>query len=256
VAVSEDIHRRAIDGLDVELQLFGSCSEACSLIRTEGVVASICPPTPERSLFNSVYATGPEVLEAAIDELATAYAEAGIRAWTVWVPDYDRRSAELLAGRGHVLDGSPRTMGLDLADLRPPERPLPGDVELVPGEIGAIGSINDRAYGIEVPAWAVAMEREPDLPLDSLIATIEGEPVACAIVLDHHGDAAVTAVATLPEHRGKGLAGWIITELLGSARERGLSSGSLQASRAGAPVYERLGFADAGFIELWERREG
>jgi len=27
------------------------------------------------------------------------------------------------------------------------------------------------------------------------------------------------------------------------------------ASRAGAPVYERLGFADAGFIELWELRK-
>ncbi len=254
--MSEDIHRRAIDGLDAELELFGSCSDACSLIRADGVVASICPPTPDRSLFNSVYATGPEALEAAIDELASAYAEAGIRAWTVWVPDYDRRSAELLAGRGHVLDGAPRTMGLDLTDLRPPDRPLPAGFELVPGEIGTIGSINDRAYGIEVPAWAVAMEREPDLPLESLVATIDDEPVACAIVLDHHGDAAVTAVATLPEHRGRGLAGWIIAELLESARGRGLSTGSLQASKAGAPVYERLGFADAGFIELWEQREG
>ena len=66
----------------------------------------------------------------------------------------------------------------------------------------------------------------------------------------------MTAVATLPEHRGRGLAGWIIAELLESARGRGMSTGSLQASKAGAPVYERLGFADAGFIELWEQREG
>jgi hypothetical protein len=51
------------------------------------------------------------------------------------------------------------------------------------------------------------------------------------------------------------LAGWIVTELLRSAQRRGLTTGSLQASRAGAPVYERLGFADAGYVELWERRE-
>jgi GNAT superfamily N-acetyltransferase len=253
--MSEDIHRRAIDGLDVEVELFGGCSDACSVIRREGVVASISPPTPDRSLFNSVVATGPEALAAAIDDLAAAYADAGIRAWTVWVPDYDRRSAELLAERGHVLDAAPRTMGLDLADLRPPGKPLPEGVRLVPGEISVIGSINDRAYGIETPAWEMAMEHEPDLPLDSLTAIVAGEPVACAIVLDHRGDAAVTAVATLPEHRGKGLAGWIITELLTAARERGLTTGSLQASRAGAPVYERLGFADAGFIELWELRK-
>jgi len=29
---------------------------------------------------------------------------------------------------------------------------------------------------------------------------------------------------------------------------------SLQATRAGAPLYERLGFADYGFVEMWERR--
>lgn len=253
--MTDEIHRRAIDGLDAEVELFGGCSDACSVIRREGVIASLSPPTPDRSLFNSVVANGPDALAATIDELTSVYADAGIRAWTVWVPDYDRRSAELLAERGHVLDAAPRTMGLDLADLNPPEQPLPEGVDLVPGEISAIGSINDRAYGIETPAWGEAMEHEPDQPLDSLMATVAGEPVACAVVLDHRGDAAVTAVATLPEHRGKGLAGWIITELLRSARERGLTTGSLQASRAGAPVYERLGFADAGFIELWELRK-
>lgn len=253
--MTEEIHRRAIDGLVPEVTLFGSCSDSCRVIRRDGVIASVSPLTPDRSLFNSVVAAGPEALGSEIDGLAAVYADAGIRAWTVWVPDFDRRSAELLAGRGHTLDGSPRTMGLDLAGLRPPDQPLPGGVELLAGEISAIGSINDRAYGIETPAWGVAMEHEPDLPLESLMAVVAGEAVACAMVLDHDGDAAVTGVATVPEHRGRGLAGWIITELLTAARDRGSRTGSLQASRAGAPVYERLGFTDAGFVELWERRE-
>jgi predicted GNAT family acetyltransferase len=66
----------------------------------------------------------------------------------------------------------------------------------------------------------------------------------------------VSAVATLPEHRGRGLAGALISRLLAAAGERGARTGSLQASKAGAPVYERLGFADIGFVELWEQREG
>ena len=40
-----------------------------------------------------------------------------------------------------------------------------------------------------------------------------------------------------------------------TARARGMRTGSLQASSAGAPVYERLGFVDVGYIELWELRE-
>ena len=84
------------------------------------------------------------------------------------------------------------------------------------------------------------------------MALIDGEPVACAIVIDHAGDACVTAVATVPEHQGKGLAGHIVAELLSDARARGAGTGTLQASQAGAPVYERLGFIDVGFFELWE----
>jgi GNAT superfamily N-acetyltransferase len=252
--VTEEIHRRAIDGLEVEVEFFGACSRACSVLRRDGVVACLSPVTPERSLFNSVYADGPEPLMGALDELGAVYADAGVRAWTVWVPDYDRRSAELLAERGHVLDGAPRTMGLDLGDLRTPPDPLPDGVELAAGGVATLAAINDRAYGIEGSGWSAAMEHEPELAHEILLAYDDGEPVAGALVLDHHGDAAVSAVATLPEHRGKGLAGWILVELLRSARERGMSTGSLQASRAGAPVYERLGFADAGFVELWERR--
>jgi GNAT superfamily N-acetyltransferase len=253
--VTDEIHRLAIDGLDAEVELFGGCSDACEVIRRDGLVASVSPVTPERSLFNSVFARGPEVLAPAIDDLAAVYDGAGVRAWTVWVPDYDRRSAELLAERGHVLDGAPRTMGLALSDLIPPAHPLPEDVELGPGTPRDFGAINDRAYGLESSAWELMLEREPPMPYEALFATVDGEPVACAMVLDHHGDAAVTGVATLPGQRGRGLAGWIVTELLRSAQRRGLTTGSLQASRAGAPVYERLGFADAGYVELWERRE-
>jgi GNAT superfamily N-acetyltransferase len=250
----EELRRRVIEGLEVEVALFGGCSAKTSVARLPGVLASVSPPTADRSIFNSVTASGPDALAAAADDLGALYREAGVRAWTVWVPDDDRRSAELLAARGHVLDGAPRSMALELTDLRPVE--LPAGVELVPGAMATIGAINDRAYGIDGPGWAAAMVDEPDLAMESAIAIADGEPVACAIVLDHGDDACVSAVATLPGHRGRGLAGAIISRLLASAAERGVRTGSLQASRAGAPVYARLGFEDVGFIELWERRDG
>jgi len=250
----EELRRRVIEGLEIEVSLFGGCSDETSVARLPGVLASVSPPTADRSIFNSVTASGPDALATAADDLGAIYREAGVRAWTVWVPDDDRRSAELLAARGHVLDGAPRAMALELSDLRAVE--LPAGVELVPGAMATIGAINDRAYGIEGPGWATAMIDEPDLAMESAIAVADGEPVACALVLDHGDDACVSAVATLPGHRGRGLAGAIISRLLASAAERGIRTGSLQASRAGAPVYARLGFEDVGFSELWERRDG
>ena len=55
-------------------------------------MAAVCPATPDRSIFNSVLAIGAGALAAAYDELEGIYEDAGVRAWTVWVPDYDRRA--------------------------------------------------------------------------------------------------------------------------------------------------------------------
>jgi GNAT superfamily N-acetyltransferase len=249
----DELRRRVIDGVEGEIELFGGCSERSSIVRMPGVVASVSPATPDRSIFNSVIASGPDALSAALDRLSSLYRDAGVRAWTVWVPDDDRASAALLDGAGHVLDGAPRSMALELGALRP-RRPADG-IEVAPGDMAVLGPINDRAYGIDGPGWAAALDGEPELAAEVAVALSGDEPVACAAVLDRGEDACVTAVATLPEQRGRGLAGALISRLLAAAAGRGARTASLQASRAGAPVYERLGFADVGFIELWERRE-
>ncbi len=249
----EQLRQRVIDGVEAEIELFGGCSERSSVVRMPGVLASVSPATPERSIFNSVAAAGTAALAAALDDLDAIYRGAAVRAWTGWVPDRDRETAALLAERGHVLDAAPRSMALDLDDLRPAS--LPDGVDAAVGDMATIGPINDRAYGIEGAGWAAAMDSEPAVEADAALALAGGEPVACAAVLERGDDACVTAVATLPDHRGRGLAGGLVSGLLAAAARRGARTASLQASGAGAPVYERLGFADVGFIELWERRE-
>jgi GNAT superfamily N-acetyltransferase len=249
-----DLHRRGIEGLGLEIALFGS-SEPGTVLRFPGVIAAVSPLTPERSIFNSASAVDAAALADSIDELVAAYEEAGVRAWTVWVPDYDRQTAALLEEREHVLDGSPRSMGLDLNDLRPPVTPLPDGAELIEVDLGTVGRINDLAYGIEGPGWEMALGPDPDLDLHALGVSVEGEPVSCAIAIDGGGDVCITGVATLPEHQGKGLAAAVVSRLLADGRERGMHTGTLQASAAGAPVYERIGFSDVGFIGLWELRE-
>ena len=62
-----------------------------------GVTAGLCPAMPHRSVFNSVVYRDPEALEAALPELARAYEEAGVLAWTVWTPEEDARAAATIA---------------------------------------------------------------------------------------------------------------------------------------------------------------
>lgn len=251
-----ELERRVLGGLHDEIALFGSSSPSARVIRREGLTASVSPATPERSLFNSVYADDPDELPEVLDELEATYAEAGVRAWTVWIPAEHPIGAGLLAERGHVLDGTPRSMGLALADLRPPERELPDGVELrAARDLAEVGAVNDAAYGLD-RQWGAALSGEAGVDVRWIVAAEDDVAIACAAAIDAGDDACVTGVATLPNRQGAGLASQIVARLLADAAERGLRTATLQASRAGAPVYERLGFRDVGNVEMWEKRRG
>ncbi|HVY77252.1 MAG TPA: GNAT family N-acetyltransferase, partial [Solirubrobacterales bacterium] len=125
---------------------------------------------------------------------------------------------------------------------------------VAPGRIGAAAcaALNDRAYGYDEHGFRAALPGETAI---RWYGGFEGErPVGCVGAIEVGEDCCITGVATPPEQRGRGVASWLMGLALADARERGLSSASLQATRAGAPLYERLGFRDLGFIEMWELR--
>ncbi len=110
----------------------------------------------------------------------------------------------------------------------------------------------DRTYGYGPDGFRTTLAG--DTSLSWLVAYDGEEAVGCVGTVDVGDDCCVTGVATPPEHQGRGIAGWLLRRALAEARERGLLTASLQATRAGAPLYERLGFSDFGFIEMWELR--
>jgi GNAT superfamily N-acetyltransferase len=248
---AKELRRRAIDGVRDEVEAFGSGASSSRLIRREGLLASLAPAAPQRSLFNSVFLDDPTTLAGEYEALAEMYDAAGIAAWTVWVLDEDRVPAEFLADRGHVLDAAPRAMAMELADL-PGEPPAPSGVEPGPIEPPVAADLNDRAYGYGEDGFRAALAGETAIRWRG--AHAGGEPVCCVGAIDIGDDCCVTGVATPPEHRGRGIASWLMLRALGEARDRGSLTASLQATKAGAPIYERLGFADFGFIEMWELR--
>jgi GNAT superfamily N-acetyltransferase len=246
-----ELRRRAVEGVRDEVEAFGSAAPDSLLIRREGLIASVVPASPQRSLFNSVFYDDPAALAAEVEALEGIYESHGVRAWTVWVPDEDRASARLLGARGHSLDAAPRAMAMELTDLGGAPSP-PEGVALGPIETDACAELNDRAYGYGEDGFRAGLAGETSIRWYGAFAA--AEPVGCLGTIAVGEDCCVTGVATPPEHRGRGIASWLLVHALAEARERGLTSASLQATKAGAPLYERIGFRDLGFIEMWELR--
>jgi ribosomal protein S18 acetylase RimI-like enzyme len=140
--------------------------------------------------------------------------------------------------QGRELDGiePPADDELDLVD-----DPSPAD----------FAAVVESAYG-----WArfgSALTGFPD-GFHPYVARHEGRPAASLAIFDHDGDAAVEFVGTVPDARGRGLAGLLMRRSLADARERGLATTTLQATKMGYPVYARLGYRDYGRVQMWERR--
>lgn len=217
------------------------------------VLAAIFPDVPERSVFNSVFYRNGERLLGSLDRIAAAYEEAGVRAWTVWVPETDERTAAGLAEAGHVLDAEPRAMGTEISKLRAPE---PDETIEFRDELdmAEVARLNEIAYGWPPGDFgAVAEAKVPDTYAH--FGSLAGETVACAVAWDHGDDSEVAWVATLPEARGRGISTRLTARAIAAAGERGRLTTTLVATKLGSPVYDKLGYRDFGAIQMWERRK-
>ena len=220
-----------------------------SALELPGVTAAIVPAMPERSVVNSVVYDDADALERELDAIAAAYDDAGVHAWTVWVHESDERAGDLLAGAGHVLDAHPMGQARELDGVE--ELPhVDLDLHPDPGP-GEFDPVVEAAYGFLGFSAAI-----PAFPPDAhpYVALVDGRPACCLVVFDCGDDSAVQLVGTVPDARGRGLAGRLLARALVDARERGRSITTLQATAMGYPVYTRLGYRDYGRTQMWERR--
>jgi len=241
-------------GLRDLLRWLGGASDGASAWEAPGVTAAIVPATAQRSIVNSVVFDSPEQLEAAYEQLDSAYGEAGVEAWSVWTPEFQTDAIELLKSRGHAFDGKPAAMTLDLERLAAPE---PGDLDWdSEGTFDELGRINDEAYGLDPGSgMAAAIAAAPgDLPIRVYRARLDGETASVLATIDHDEDIGIYWVATVEQHMRRGLAGRLLGGALAEGRERGLQTSSLQSSAKGQPLYERLGYRSHFAIHLYERR--
>jgi ribosomal protein S18 acetylase RimI-like enzyme len=225
-------------------------TEGSRLLRLDGVTAAIVPAASQRSFCNAVLYDRPQALKAALDDLAAEYEAAGVRAWTVWVRPGDGDSAALLEAAGHGLDATPQAMGMELGTF---EQRASDECEIVVvDDVGPLTAINDAAYGYDGDFDRTL--RSYSGPGTVYEAHVGGRPAAALMAYDRDGDCGIFFVATLAEARGRGLATELMKRALADARDRGCTTTTLQATKAGEPIYARLGYRALGRLEMWERR--
>lgn len=212
----------------------------------DGIGALVTPSVPERSVLNCViYERGADVA-GAYEGLAPLFD--GVDAWTVWVPQEDTETAGFLERQGHELDAEPAGMVLELATF---EQPAPPPNVTTPS-VDLLGDVNESAY-----PWQDGSMRRGIVggisPEDYRLYATENSSVLG--IRDCDGDAGLFFVATLPEARGRGLSYSLIGQAMTEARDRGCDISTLQGTRMGEPVYERLGYRTITRIQMWEKRQ-
>jgi ribosomal protein S18 acetylase RimI-like enzyme len=217
----------------------------------DGVFASIVPSSPTRSFFNSVLYEDPGRMVDSIEALAAVYADAGVEAWTVWVPEGDRSVAEALAAAGHELDATPRAMAMPIDGLNAPDPDPELEIREQP-DFELVSKLNEIAYGFAPGEFPPIQGDQPSLR--TYFGSVDGETLGCAGAFTHGRDCEIVYVAVLPEGRGRGISGRLTARAIEDAREQGLETTTLQATKLGYPVYVKLGYADYGTLQMWERR--
>lgn len=124
---------------------------------------------------------------------------------------------------------------------------------LVPADLDAAGTLLTEAYG-RPDEWRAELEYYLTLqPRGWFAAVIDGAIAGVGGTHDYGPFASVGLMATHPASQRRGIATAILDHIVSWLRGRGCPAAILDASAAGAPVYERYGFLDDGSTGLFRQ---
>ena len=250
----EELIRRQRESQRGFYRSLAGASAGAEVVDFAGAQATVVPARKWFSIFNSVLYRDVADLEHAYDRVKRAYADAGVKAWTVWVPPGDTAAAELLERRGHKLDSDPMLFAapIEAIDLEPRT-----GLELDPEPSwGTVARVNDRAHGILEP-WSMAavFEGIDDDAAHIYAARRDGEAVSALLARHLEGDCYFWLVATVPEAQGRGIAAELMRTALRDARVAGCTTTTLESTKVAEGLYAGLGYRALGRYQMWELRE-
>src|SRR3954447_25477853 len=119
-----------------------------------------------------------------------------------------------------------------------------------PATLDAMDRVMQQAYGVS--SFRDSIDRFVATQPDGLVVVEQGGEVVgtgCCVAYREGGFGWIGLVATAPDHQRRGIA-TVITERLSAVLADHHCASVLDASAAGAPVYERMGFVDHGLTTV------
>lgn len=170
--------------------------------------------------------------------------------WVLWArPGVDDGLVAAARAAGLGEQPGPPAMGFEPI---PDPPPLPAGVEVEVAEDHAGLEIHRdllvRAFGMPPDLVAgLVTDRFVDFdPLTIVIGRVDGIPVSTALVTMSGDTAGIYNVATPPEYQRRGFGTALTWATVDEGVRRGAVRSILQASPAGLPVYERMGYVQLG----------
>jgi dephospho-CoA kinase len=139
-----------------------------------------------------------------------------------------------------TLDGLPHVL------VRPMQR---DDLEPVDAVVRAAYSLNETQ---EERIFDLLEQRRGK----SLVAEIDGAVAGCVFGNDYGGSAYLSLMAVDPRHQHRGVAASMMRAMMGWAARRNFRDVRLDATEAGARLYERFGFVDVDQTHVYSRNPG
>ncbi len=202
-------------------------------------------------LFNQVLIDGDGATEAAIGEVVTVMRERAAGRFSVtlrrgiddaWIPLATALGLVRVTDRVWMPGMALHPIAAGDGPPTPPEL----EIRQATDAEGVADHIQAAATGFDMPAdWLRAliteeMARHPDVRMYA--GYLDGEPVVAGLGIRSGPTIGIYSIATAPDARRRGFGAAMTQRIVDDGASDGCDVAVLQASEAGKPIYERMGF--------------
>lgn len=235
-------------------EIDGSLPGFHGLVAPDVILAALGLPFPRVNSASCTRFT-PETADARIDDVIAWFDARGLPiVWELAPADQPADLQDRLVAKGLALDPDQMpAMAARLADLPAVELPEGASVDLVRDAATFREWLDVMVAGFEMPAQIgdamlkfAALGFGDELPTRSVIARLDGRPVAIALGVLARGGLVIANVTTLADARGRGLGRAVTLAAMHAGTEAGATVAVLLSSEMGHGIYRRLGFEEFG----------